>query len=972
MAADGSIIIRTDIDDKDAQKKLSQLTKSIEKMEQTLSGDKAKQNTIKEQLDAAKDAALDTEKTISRMKKELEQTRAITSGQVESTPADYINAAARQKEITEELSKQEAILRSQDKETARIDAQYTRITDKVRQTTASLDAAKISAGEMRASMASAGPASQAMATAMSRVQKSVHRFSLRLREVVRSALIFTAISQALASLREWMGKVIDTNEEAQQAFARLRGALLTFAQPLVNVIIPALTTLVNVLTRIINAASRIVSALFGTTAEQSAEAAENLYNETEALDGVGDAAENAGKSLASFDTINQLSGDSGASSESAAGTTAPDFTSPISDQLSAIVELFTGAALLALGAILTFSGAHIALGISLMVIGALAIWDAVSMNWDAISSMLQGTLGALVAIVSGALLVIGAILAFSGTNIPLGIGLMAAGAVGLAATVAANWNAIVAFIQGPYGMIFGLISGGLLVLGAILTFSGAFIPLGIALMAAGAVGLASAVALNWDSVSTALQGPIGVITAIVSGALLALGAVLAFSGVALPIGLALMAAGAVGLASAVALNWDSVSTALQGPIGVITAIVSGALLALGAVLAFSGVALPIGLALMAAGAIGLATAAAANWDTVVTALQGPIGAVTAIISGALLVIGVILLFTGVGVPLGLGMIVAGVAGLVVAIVPNWNFILDAIGNAWDDFTAWWSEGPSKFFTLEYWLDLGQSMLDGLFNGLASIGQNIAEWGNNFINGVKDFFGIHSPSTEFESLGSYMMDGLEGGVNENSPEVVSAFNTMFSAVRSMCSENVSMMQSDFTSFMTYLMNEFSVSWNNTWENLRNTAYENIQLIISDINSLKASLASIERNITITITTVYKTVGSPSGGVFSSSSTSRSVSTSPFGLSLQDVPALARGAVIPPNREFLAVLGDQTSGTNVEAPLSTIEQAVANVMNRMGYGGDQTVILQVDKDQLGKVVYKLNKAETRRIGVNLAGV
>lgn len=914
MAADGSIIIRTDIDDKDAQKKLSQLTKSIEKMEQTLSGDKAKQNTIKEQLDAAKDAALDTEKTISRMKKELEQTRAITSGQVESTPADYINAAARQKEITEELSKQEAILRSQDKETARIDAQYTRITDKVRQTTASLDAAKISAGEMRASMASAGPASQAMATAMSRVQKSVHRFSLRLREVVRSALIFTAISQALASLREWMGKVIDTNEEAQQAFARLRGALLTFAQPLVNVIIPALTTLVNVLTRIINAASRIVSALFGTTAEQSAEAAENLYNETEALDGVGDAAENAGKSLASFDTINQLSGDSGASSESAAGTTAPDFTSPISDQLSAIVELFTGAALLALGAILTFSGAHIALGISLMVIGALAIWDAVSMNWDAISSMLQGTLGALVAIVSGALLVIGAILAFSGTNIPLGIGLMAAGAVGLAATVAANWNAIVAFIQGPYGMIFGLISGGLLVLGAILTFSGAFIPLGIALMAAGAVGLASAVALNWDSVSTALQGPIGVITAIVSGALLALGAVLAFS----------------------------------------------------------GVALPIGLALMAAGAIGLATAAAANWDTVVTALQGPIGAVTAIISGALLVIGVILLFTGVGVPLGLGMIVAGVAGLVVAIVPNWNFILDAIGNAWDDFTAWWSEGPSKFFTLEYWLDLGQSMLDGLFNGLASIGQNIAEWGNNFINGVKDFFGIHSPSTEFESLGSYMMDGLEGGVNENSPEVVSAFNTMFSAVRSMCSENVSMMQSDFTSFMTYLMNEFSVSWNNTWENLRNTAYENIQLIISDINSLKASLASIERNITITITTVYKTVGSPSGGVFSSSSTSRSVSTSPFGLSLQDVPALARGAVIPPNREFLAVLGDQTSGTNVEAPLSTIEQAVANVMNRMGYGGDQTVILQVDKDQLGKVVYKLNKAETRRIGVNLAGV
>ena len=41
-------------------------------------------------------------------------------------------------------------------------------------------------------------------------------------------------------------------------------------------------------------------------------------------------------------------------------------------------------------------------------------------------------------------------------------------------------------------------------------------------------------------------------------------------------------------------------------------------------------------------------------------------------------------------------------------------------------------------------------------------------------------------------------------------------------------------------------------------------------------------------------------------------------------------LAKGAVIPPNHEFLAVLGDQKQGTNIEAPLSTIEQAVRNVL------------------------------------------
>ena len=45
----------------------------------------------------------------------------------------------------------------------------------------------------------------------------------------------------------------------------------------------------------------------------------------------------------------------------------------------------------------------------------------------------------------------------------------------------------------------------------------------------------------------------------------------------------------------------------------------------------------------------------------------------------------------------------------------------------------------------------------------------------------------------------------------------------------------------------------------------------------------------------------------------------------------IPRLAQGAVIPPNREFLAVLGDQKQGTNIEAPLSTIQEAVSSVVS-----------------------------------------
>ena len=90
---------------------------------------------------------------------------------------------------------------------------------------------------------------------------------------------------------------------------------------------------------------------------------------------------------------------------------------------------------------------------------------------------------------------------------------------------------------------------------------------------------------------------------------------------------------------------------------------------------------------------------------------------------------------------------------------------------------------------------------------------------------------------------------------------------------------------------------------------------------------------------------------------------------------DLPRLASGAVIPPNREFLAVLGDQRQGMNIEAPAEMIRQMVADGIRAAGIGSgnrSQTVILQVGRRELGRVVYELNKEETQRVGVRLVGV
>lgn len=45
-----------------------------------------------------------------------------------------------------------------------------------------------------------------------------------------------------------------------------------------------------------------------------------------------------------------------------------------------------------------------------------------------------------------------------------------------------------------------------------------------------------------------------------------------------------------------------------------------------------------------------------------------------------------------------------------------------------------------------------------------------------------------------------------------------------------------------------------------------------------------------------------------------------------LSMLNIPRLAQGAVLPANKPFMAVVGDQTHGTNVEAPLTTIQEAL----------------------------------------------
>lgn len=348
----------------------------------------------------------------------------------------------------------------------------------------------------------------------------------------------------------------------------------------------------------------------------------------------------------------------------------------IEDTLAEITTIVSGF-MLAVGAILVVTGVNIPLGVGLMAAGAVGLAATVGLNWTAMSSELASTLALITGVVGGFLLALGAIMAFSGANLPLGIALMALGGASLVSAAVINWHNSDRHLTDALTTLTGVLAGASLAVGAMLAFTGVATGLGIALMAVGAVTLVSAAALNWNSIPDALASPLSRVGLLVSGATLALGAILAFSG-CMPLGIALMAIGATSLVSVMALNWNGLSDEIQNVIAIITTVVSVAFLAIGAALAFSGANIPLGLALLAAGAVTMGTAIMPNWNDLSDNVQQKISMIATVVGGALLAVGAILALSGVALPLGLGLMAAGALSLGAVATLNWDFVVNSI------------------------------------------------------------------------------------------------------------------------------------------------------------------------------------------------------------------------------------------------------------------------------------------------------
>ena len=150
---------------------------------------------------------------------------------------------------------------------------------------------------------------------------------------------------------------------------------------------------------------------------------------------------------------------------------------------------------------------------------------------------------------------------------------------------------------------------------------------------------------------------------------------------------------------------------------------------------------------------------------------------------------------------------------------------------------------------------------------------------------------------------------------NSTDVsVDDINTAFRKTEE-SKEIVAATMADVQTEMSNKLATLSGSVSTAWGDMAYTVSNKIQQMQNSINSLKGTTVSLKITTNSSSGSNHYDINSGMPRVAAASA---------------DVPYLASGAVIPPNAPFMAVLGDQRHGTNVEAPLSTIQEAVAVVM------------------------------------------
>ena len=284
----------------------------------------------------------------------------------------------------------------------------------------------------------------------------------------------------------------------------------------------------------------------------------------------------------------------------------------------------------------------------------------------------------------------------------------------------------------------------------------------------------------------------------------------------------------------------------------------------------------------------------------------------------------------------LGAALGGVNALLGALMYK---IGELLAQAWDEFVDW-------FYEVAY--EDGEFTIKGLLEGILNVMSTIGTWIYDhifkpFIDGFKKAFGIASPSKVMESMAILLMDGLKKGITDKISDLIAKFNDIKNKIKKVFND---------------IKTEVLKIWNSLWSSLRsvvNTAWNGIKTVLNSI------LSGMERMVNGLITGINMMIQAVNNLDFDIPDWVPMIGGENVGFNIPElssitIPRLAQGAVIPPNKQFLAMLGDQNKGTNIEAPLDTIVEAVMQALDKKeNKESHEPIVLKLDGRTVAEAVW-----------------
>lgn len=305
MAADGSIIIDTRINNKGAEADLKALqakakstAQQISALEKNYTSAFQKRSVLGESLKQARADASATARELSRLNTALDAQRGagLTPAAEDMKRSDRLAATLeKQKAKIQEMSRE---YRQQKKLLDTIQDQHTALTARLEQEQAAAQKASVAYGGKK----DKGSAAKQISAA----SKAMQRFGSRMREIVSGALLFNIISSGLSALVRWMGTALQSTDAFGQALRNLQGAASVAAAPLIDALGNALAYVINLLATALSYLARFISMLTGKSLSAMKSSAKAMNSYGTAAGSAAKETEKATRSLAGFDEITRL------------------------------------------------------------------------------------------------------------------------------------------------------------------------------------------------------------------------------------------------------------------------------------------------------------------------------------------------------------------------------------------------------------------------------------------------------------------------------------------------------------------------------------------------------------------------------------------------------------------------------------------------------------------------------------------